>query len=346
MRVALPRASQDIPEVARAFQEFLLEQVGAIPGVQEAATSLFVPLKAMAMNLRFQIEGRPSRSSDDFNAPAEVVSDGYFRTIGATLVSGRYFGRQDTEGSEGVLVISQTMAREYWPNESAIGKRLLFPYPDLSEKAFTVVGIIRDVTYERRAPETRRAIYMWQRQQPYGDVMLLVRTDQDPMRYAAPIRERIHLTDPNVAVSEVTTMDQIARESLRGPRLQTSVLSLFASIAVFLAGSGLYGLLAHSVSRRTHEIGVRMALGADARSITQLVSGRGLALALTGLIIGILFALATMRFLSAILYGLSPTDATTLAITSLVILSVTTFATYLPARQATKTAPTAALRYE
>lgn len=346
MAVALPRAQQELPEVAHAFQESLLEQVSAIPDVHAAAISLFVPLKPIAMNLRFQIRGRPSRSSDDFNASAEVVSDDYFRTIGATLVAGRYLGAQDTRNSQRALVISETMAREYWPNENAIGERLVFPYPDLSEKEFTIVGIIRDVTHERLDPETKRTIYMSQRQEPHGDFMLIVRTDGEPMRYAPVIKERIQIADPSAAVSQVAAMDEIAKESLRGPRLQTSVLSLFAGLAVFLAASGLYGLLAHSVSRRTREIAVRMALGADARKITQLVTGQGLALALTGLIIGIMVALATTRFFSAILYGLSPTDSTTLAIATAVILVVSCVAAYVPARRAARLSPTAALRYE
>jgi ABC-type antimicrobial peptide transport system permease subunit len=223
---------------------------------------------------------------------------------------------------------------------------LVFPYPDLSEKEFTIVGIIRDVTHERLDPETKRTIYMSQRQEPYGDFMLIVRTDGEPMRYAPVIKERIQIADPSAAVSQVAAMDEIAKESLRGPRLRTSVLSLFAGLAVFLAASGLYGLLAHSVSRRTREIAVRMALGADARKITQLVTGQGLALALTGLIIGIMVALATTRFLSAILYGLSPTDSTTLAIATALIFVVSCVAAYVPARRAARLSPTTALRCE
>ncbi len=345
MEVALPRAQQDDLEVARAFQESLLEQVRAIPGVLAAATSLSLPLERMTMNLRFQLPGRPSRSSDDFNASADVVSDDYFRTIGARLVAGRGFGPGDTKTSAGALVINQTMAREYWPNESAIGKRLVFPYPDLSAGVFTIVGIIQDVVHERLGDDGR-TIYLSQRQQPFGDVKLILRTDGDPLRYVAPIKERVHAAAPPMVVSHVAAMDAIASESLRGPRLWTSGFVLFAVLAVFLAVSGLYGLLAHDVSRRTREIGVRVALGADRKRILRLVVGHGLALATIGAVAGTVLAAFTTRFLATILFGLSPTDPATFAATSFGILLVSALAAYLPARRAASITPTEALRYE
>jgi hypothetical protein len=298
------------------------------------------------MNLRFEIPGRPSRSSDDFNASADVVSDDYFRTIGATFVAGRGFGPDDTQTGAGAIVINETMAREYWPNESAIGKGLAFPYPDLSERTFSVIGIVRDVVHDRLEHDTRRTLYLPQRQWPFGDIKLIVRTDGDPFRYIDPLKERIHGAAPPMAVSRVAGMDAIARESLRGPRLWTSVFSLFAALALFLAVSGLYGLLAHDVSRRTREIGVRVALGADRKSILRLVVGHGLTLATAGAVSGMVLAAFTTRFLASILYGLSPTDPPTFAATSIGILLLSALAAYLPARRAASIAPAPALRSE
>jgi putative ABC transport system permease protein len=346
MEVALPRAQQDDPDVARAFQESLLELVRAIPGVRAAATSLSLPLERTSMNLRFEIPGRPSRSSDDFNASADVVSDEYFRTIGATFAAGRGFGPGDTQAGPGAIVINETMAREYWPNESAIGKSLAFPYPDMSERTFTVIGIVRDVVHDRLEHDTRRTLYLSQRQEPFGDIMLIVRTDGDPLRYVDPLKERIHEAAPPMVVSRVAGMDAIARESLRGPRLWTSGLFLFAALAVFLAVSGLYGLLAHDVSLRTREIGVRVALGADRKSIVRLVVGRGLTLATMGTVAGMVLAVFTTRFLASILYGLSPNDPATFAATCTGILILSALAAYLPARRAASITPTMALRYE
>jgi putative ABC transport system permease protein len=346
MEVALPRAQQDDPEVARAFQESLLEQVRAIPGVRAAATSLSLPLERTAMNLRFEIPGRPSRSGDDFNASADVVSDDYFRTIGATFVAGRGFGPGETQAGAGAIVINQTMAREYWPNESAVGKSLAFPYPDMSERTLTVIGVVRDVVHDRLERDTRRTLYLSQRQEPFGDIKLIVRTDGDPYRYVDPLKERIHGAAPPMVVSHVAGMDAIARESLRGPRLWTSVFFLFAALAVLLALSGLYGLLAHDVSRRTREIGVRVALGADRKSIARLVVGRGLALAATGAAAGTVLAVFATRFLASILYGISPNDPVTFAATCVAILLVAALAAYLPARRAASITPATALRSE
>jgi hypothetical protein len=298
------------------------------------------------MNLRFEIPGRPSRSSDDFNASADVVSDDYFRTIGATFVAGRGFGPGDTNTGAGALVINETMAREYWPNESAIGENLVFPYPDMSERTFTVIGIVRDVVHDRLERENRRTVYLSQRQMPFGDVKLILRTDGDPLRYVAPIKAGVHEGAPPMVVSRVAAMDAIARESVRGPRLWTSVFFLFAALAVLLAVSGLYGLLAHDVSRRTREIGVRVALGADRKSIARLVVGRGLALAATGAIAGMVLAAFTTRFLASILYGFSPNDPATFAATCIGILLVSALAACLPARRAASITPSAALRSE
>ena len=346
MEVALTRSQQDDPDVARVFQDSLVEQVRAIPGVRAAATSLFVPLKKMAMNLRFRIQGRPSRTSDDFNASADVVSDDYFRTLGANLLAGRYFGEEDSSTSPGAVVINETTSRQYWPNESALGQQLVFPYPDLSEKTFTIVGIIQDVIHDPLGPDTGRTIYLSQRQQPFGDIVLILRTDGDAVAYTDPLKERIVTAVPGVVISRIAAMDEIASEALSGPRLWTYLFSVFAALAVFLAASGLYGLLAHMVSRQRREIGVRIALGADREDITELVMWNGFAPALAGVVIGLLVAVAATRFLSVILYGLSPTDPATFAAACLAILLLSALASFLPARQASNISPTTALRSE
>jgi putative ABC transport system permease protein len=344
MEVALPRAEQDDPAAATAFQESLLENVLAIPGVRSAATATFAPLSPRTLNLRFRIENRPTESDDDFSAAANIVSDGYFRTIGAALVSGRGFESDDSRGGEGVVVVSESLAREYFEGESPLGVRLFFPYPDMGGRPFTIVGIVGDVTHERLEAETKRAVYILHRQQPLGDAVLIVRTDDDPEPYAPLIVRRIHGVNPSLAVSRIATMQEIGERSLRGPRLNTSLLVLFAALALVLSASGLYGVLAFAVSRRTREIGIRMALGADARSIARLVARHGLSFTLLGIALGGALALATARLFAAVLYGVSPADPAALGGSAGIVLLVSVVAAQLPARRASSLAPSTALR--
>ena len=348
LKMAIHRPHEhDTEGERRDFQRRLLEEVRALPGVEGAASTSFLPLRHVSINLRFDIEGRPSDSTDRFNASTVIVSRGYFRTLGATLVKGRYFREGDTLEPPGAMIINETLAREYWPDEEALGKRVFFPYPDLDRDRFTVVGIVRDITYDRLSVEPSRRLYLTTEGNPYTpDLYLVVRASMDPFEVLASVRQRIQEIDPAIVVSDASPMLEVDQDSLNGPRQQTALLTVFAVLALLMAASGLYGLLAYSVSQRTRELGVRMAMGARSRDVTKLVLTRGARLTLTGVALGFVAAWAMMHFVSGLLYGLSAADPLTYSVSGIILLVTALLASYLPARRAGGIQPSVALRHE
>jgi putative ABC transport system permease protein len=331
--------------VARELLDRLEKEVTALPDVRSAATSLYLPLEHVGMNLRFGIEGRPSRSSDQFNAPANVVSPGYFRTIGARLVRGRQFGPEDVSTSPRVVIINETVAREYFLGEDPIGKRLTFPYPDLEKLTFTIVGVVNDVVHDRLSAQTSRTIYLSQTQEALSE-FLIVRVSSPNGAVVDSIRERIRSVDGTVIVTQVRTLDEIASRTLEAPRLRTSLFSLHSAASLLLAASGLFGLLGRLVTERFREIGIRMALGASRESVLLLVCRSSLAWVLGGLAVGLVAAAIATRYLSSLLYAASPHDPVAYAGTALTLVAAALLACVVPARRAAAIDPAAALRRE
>ncbi len=344
LRLTLPTDDDDHGEAPLELLDRLEREVSAIPSVQSAATSLYLPLQHIGMNLRFEIEGRSSRTSDQFNAPANVVSPEYFRTIGAALVSGRAFVPEDLPESPRVAVINETMAREYWRGEDPIGKRLTFPYPDLSEKVFTIVGIVADVTHDR-SPEPARTVYLSRTQGGVSE-FLIVRASTRATDIVDAIKARIRSVDETVIISEIRELDEIASQTLRAHRIRALLFAFYSAVSLFLAAIGLFGLLARSVSERAREIGIRMALGASRSSVLLLVSRSGLEWSATGLAVGLVTALGATRFLSSFLYGVSPYDPVAFLGTGLALMATAFLACLLPARRAADIDPATALRRE
>jgi putative ABC transport system permease protein len=282
-----------------------------------------------------------------------VVGD-YLRTMGIPLLEGRPFGPEDRMDSQPVALISQSMARQFWPGQDAIGKRIRW---GVYAPWQTIVGIVGDVNDAPPGQPVRPHVYRpyWQipdhffRNDISGDVRALylaLRTQLDPASLTSAVVGQVHSLDPDLAVTDIRTMTQATSSSVAGPKFNTFLLSVFAGVALFLAAIGIYGVLAYTVVQQTHEIGIRMALGAERSDVVKLVVGQGFKLALIGAGIGMVGALALTRFLTSLLYGVKPADPVTFVTVSLVLIAVALLACYIPARRAAKVDPMVALRYE
>ena len=276
------------------------------------------------------------------------MSQGYFRTLGATLVKGRYFSDEDTFEHGGAIIVNETLEREYWPSGGALGERVFFPYPHFDRGWFTVVGIVRDITYDRLADKPQRRLYVPLEGNPYspGDAYLIARTASEPLQVLESVRRRVRELDPDIVVGDANPMLQVDRDALSGPRQGTVLLTVFAALALLMAASGLYGLLAYAVGQRTREIGLRMALGAHANDIVKMVAGRGAALTLIGVTIGLVACVGLMQLVANLLHGVSPADPLTYVVAATVLVAAALLASYLPARRASRIEPSVALRHE
>jgi predicted permease len=277
-----------------------------------------------------------------------VILGDYLQTLGVPLLRGRYFTEQDTPGSTPALIVSESLAKRYWPNQDPIGRRLKTGPPESKDPWLTIVGVVGDVKQGALDAPTMQHTYesYEQRGLPGNSVNVAVRAAGDPASLASALRAAVWGLDRQLAVAEVRTMDQVISESTAPRRFNLFLLVAFAALAVALAAIGIYGVISYSVAQRTHEIGIRMALGAQRGDVLRQVVGQGLLLIGAGVVIGIIGALALTRFLSSLLYSVEPTDPATFAAVSAILSGVGFLATYIPARRATKVDPMVALRYE
>jgi putative ABC transport system permease protein len=320
-----------------------------VPGVQSAAIVTLRPLwGTVGMDWRSTIEGQ-SEDEAERNPllNLQTVSADYFATMGIPIRRGRALADSDDANAPGVVVVSEAMARRFWPDQDAIGKRLKIPMPDtpLHDTWLTVVGVSGDARY-REIQESRLDLYLSYRQSNHRPHHVVVRAAVDPPTLAEPIRRIVSGIDPDVPVADVITLSDAVTAALGGPRFAARVFGAFALVALLLSALGLHGLLAYSVSRRTREIGVRVALGAQAADVRRLVLREGLRLALAGIAVGLAAAWGTARWLDALLFGVTAADPVTYAIGPLLLASVAAVACLLPARRATRVDPAVALRAE
>jgi putative ABC transport system permease protein len=259
------------------------------------------------------------------------------------LLKGREFTTQDRKGSPGVVIINDALARGQWPNEDPIGKRFTIGFEKEPREIIGVVGSIKQTTLDA---EVRPAMYMPHLQSPNSGLTVLVRTVGEPLALAAAVREQVRVLDKDVPVTNVRTMDQVFGASVAQPRFSMLVVALFAVLALVLSTVGIYGVMAYSVSRRGHEIGVRMALGARSGQVLKLVLKEGMTLVALGIAIGLFGAFALTRLLATLLFGVSAKDPVMFISVATLLAAVAFIACYIPARRATKVDPLVALRYE
>ena len=347
MRLSLRGPKYEKPEQVTVFCQQALQRVRALPQVGFAALGTELPLTDSHSRSDITIEGQPIPEIDKFPHPDfHVVSPDYFRAMGIPLLRGRDFTEADNPQAPGVVLISQSLARRFWPNGDAVGKTILIGHPALKNPSLTIVGIVGDTKQYGLAAATPWEVYLSHLQHPTGNFRVVVRTIANPENLTAAVKSEIRSVDQDVPFSEVETLRNVVSNSLGMQRITMLLLGLFAGLAIALAAVGIYGVISYSVGQRTHEIGIRMALGAERRDVLWFVVGKGFALTAFGVGAGLVGALALTRFLSSLLYGLSATDPFIFGSVSLLLTGVALLASYIPARRATNVDPMVALRYE
>jgi putative ABC transport system permease protein len=350
MKMILPASKYSEYRQRVAFVDQVLERVKNLPGVLAAGTTTNIPLeREIAYDSVFSVEGRPSTNPNDVPITSHrLVSPDYLKTLGVTLVKGRLIDESDRAGKSPVVVISEELARQAWLGEDPLGKRIKRVRADQNFPWMLVVGVVKDVKEDLFNYRVNRPVWYV----PYAQiennfpVNLVVRTSSDPASVTAAVREAVHTIDPDQPISNVMTMDENLSGVLVTERFSAILMSVLAASGLLLAALGLYGVMAYSVSQRTAEIGLRVALGAQRADVLQLILGQGVRLTLLGVAIGLIFAWALTRLLVSLLFGLSATDPATFASISLLLVSIALLACFLPARRALAVDPMVALRYE
>jgi predicted permease len=327
------------------FFESLLEKVRARPEVRSAAMSLTLPLdRRVQADGAFRIEGRPVDTREKaMVSDFRVVSTDYFRTLGIPVVSGREFGRGDGAQTAPVVLVNQAIARHRWPEENPVGCRVSF---DDGRNWATVVGIVGDTRENGLDQPAADGIYLPLAQNPLLQGTLIARTTGDPMDVARTVLQRLYEIDPDQPAGRIRSLESVRADSIAAPRLVARLMGLFAAIALLIAAAGIGGVIALTVSQRTHEFGVRLAIGARPRDLLGMVLGQGLRLAGAGVFLGLLGALALSRVLQGLLFGVQPTDPPTFAAVAAVLVLAAVAACLLPAQRAARVDPLRALRAE
>jgi predicted permease len=334
------------PQQKAAFFSEALRRVEALPGVKSAAVADSLPLSPYHARLIVSTatatpSGGPPTSQTTIMMSRLSVSPAYFNTLGIPIEMGRTFTEADDEHAPKVVVVNRTMARHAWPGENPIGKQL-----PLMNDSITVVGVVADTRHQGLSENVESEVYVPYLQQPMGSMQLALRTATDPASLANAVRAQVAAIDPAQPVYNVATLEQTLSDSMAPRRFNMLLLGIFAALAMALAAVGIYGVTAFSVAQRTHEIGIRMALGAERRDVLRLIARHGLVLTLAGVVFGVGGAWALTRFLANFLFGVRPTDPATFVVVSALLVAVSMLANYIPARRATKVDPMVALRYE
>jgi putative ABC transport system permease protein len=344
-RFALPTAKY--PELHRhaAFFQQLIERVQILPGVRSVGATRNLPLSSQSMTSPLFVEGRPATlSSRQAFVQFATVHPGYFRTLAIPLLQGRDFTERDTAKTPPVAIINDALARRFFPGENPIGRKLRTGFG--GDAMREVVGIVGDVRHGGLAVQAPPQVYEPFLQHPERFLTLVVRADVEPSVTVAGVRSAVRSLDKDQPIDQVATLEELLADSVARPRFYTLLMGLFAALAFGLAAVGIYGVVAHSVARRTREIGLRMALGAQSGDVVGLVVRQGMIPALLGLAFGLVGAVASTRYLASLLYGVRPMDPLTLASSLVLLAGVALVACWLPARRAARVDPMVALRYE
>ena len=342
MSVALQFVRYQDPVKQVAFFDEALAKIRTLPGVVAAGACTSLPPASIQQATGFEIEGRPNDNSQQ--PPTAIympATPGYLEALGIPLMRGRNIADSDTSQSPGVVVINQTLARRFFPNEEPVGRRVT-----VDGVLRTVVGVAGDAKYEGLGVEPGSQVYVPYSQSPFPGMRVVVRTSTDPMSLVSAIRAQIESIDSEESPTRIATMNQVISESLAQPRFNTFLIGLFGALAFILAAIGIYGVVSYDVSQRTGEIGIRMALGAQYGDILKLILKQGATLTLMGLVVGVAGAFALTRFLTGLLFGVEPGDPATYVIVSVLLSVVAIAACLIPSRRAAKVDPLEALRYE
>jgi putative ABC transport system permease protein len=344
MRLDLPREKYSTLEKQGKFFEELEGRISGLPGVEKVGLVSELPLSGQPNDMPYTVEGRPPASNDDaFDDDFRRVNPAYFEALRIPLLRGRNFTEQEARQSAKVVIISDLLARQVFPNEEPLGKRLVMSMGD--NAAFEIIGVVGDVRHRGLDVDPAATMYFPTYQMPWMNVAIRLKGG-DPAGLAAAVRKEVQTIDPDEPIAAVKTMDVWLEESVAAPRYRTILLALFALVALLLASTGIYGVMAYSVSQRTHEIGVRMALGARQLDVLKLVVRQGMTLVVLGVALGIVGAIALTRVMASLLFGVTAKDPITFVVVGTLLTLVAFVACYLPARRATKVDPLVALRYE
>ena len=346
--IVLPRARYGEAPRQRAFYRQLLDGMQGTPGVTSAALVSDVPLSGGASYLSFSVAGRPDPGPGTVqDAEVFVASPDYFRTLGIPLLQGRLFTTQDDAGKPNVVVINHAMAQRYWPGGNPIGARVTLDDPrDSSASWSTVVGVIGDVHHNRLNQEPYPQMYAPVAQVPQRAMMLVARTTGDPTGLVGAVRRAVTSLDASLPISNIMTMEERVSHSVAQPRVNLTLLALFAGVALALAAVGIYGVVSYTVVQRTRELGIRMALGARPGDVLRLVIRQAMAPALAGVVLGLVGAWGGTRLMASLLFGVSASDPVVFGAVALFLSGVALLASYIPARRATRVDPLVALQYE
>ena len=348
--LSLPRTAYQKDEQVSAFFDRFIERVRAVPGVRSAGAVMALPLSGARFNISFRVLGRPeSAPGQEPSMEVRVATPDYFRTMGIPLLRGRLFNEGDAADVPWVVVLSESAAREYFPNEDPIGKRIEMGWrrrTDDKRAGGEVVGVVGDVKELGLAEAFPPEIYLPARQWPVGRMTIVAHTAVPPLSLAEEMTQVVHDLDATLPIAEMRTVSDVVAESIAQPRFYMLLLAVFAAVALALAAIGIFGVMSYTVSQRTREIGIRMALGAQGGSVISMVVRQAMVLAVAGLAVGLAGAAALSRTLTTLLFDLSPTDPGTFAAVGGVLAFVALLASYLPARRAASVDPIDALRAE
>ena len=347
MRVQLPGSKYRDGKQVVAFYQQLLERLDAVPGVQSAGTISSVFIDDTPNSTNFSIEGRPVPvGAEQIEVPFDSISPSYFKVMGIPLLRGREFDNRDVEGSTPVVIINDTFARRFFAGEDPIGKRFVYGSPDPKNPWITIVGVVGDMRRTGFDRPVRPETFLPEAQNPDNALTIVARTATEPAGLAGALRNEVWSIDKDQSVYDIKTMHQTLSEMMSQRRFNMLLLGLFAAVALTLAAVGIYGVISYSVTQRSHEIGIRIALGAQSSDVLRMVVGQGMLLAGIGVSSGLIAAFALTQLMSSLLFGVRAADPVTFALISLLLIGVALVACLVPARRATRIDPMVALRYE